>query len=73
MKDNSGQGDSKNNLRDPTLKEHVTEGIPQQRKGDFTSGADADEIVGNARERGEDPSPSSRARGETSTANDPDA
>ncbi len=73
MKDNSGQGDSKNNLRDPTLKDHETETVPQQRKGDFTSGADAAEMVGNAKERGEHPSPSGRVRGETSIADDPDA
>ena len=71
MKDNSGQGDSTNNLVDPTLQEHVIAGIAQQRRGDLAEGADSGEVVGDAKQRGEQPSPSGRARGETSVANDP--
>jgi hypothetical protein len=65
MRDNSGQGDSKNNLRDPTLKEHEAQGGHKPQHG--VPGAEAT-ISGNARERGEDPSPDDRARGETSVA-----
>ncbi|WP_343519993.1 hypothetical protein [Sphingomonas sp.] len=65
MRDNSGQGKSNNNLHDPTLKEHEAEAghrapLPQP-------GEDA-KIAGNASERGEDPSPDDRERGETSDA-----
>lgn len=44
MRDNSGQGKSSNNLKDPTLKEHRP---PQETPGDKA-------VIGrNARERGE--------------------
>lgn len=63
MRDNSGRGKSKNNLRDPTLKEHEAEvGHRAPLPG---PGEDA-EIEGNALERDEDPSPADRERGETS-------
>lgn len=65
MRDNSGSGKSKNNLRDPTLKEHETEGrhrAPQPTPGDEAT------IGANAHQRGEDPSPGDRERGETSVA-----
>jgi hypothetical protein len=65
MRENSGQGDAQNNLRDPTLKEHEAEGghkAPQPQPGD------AAVIGANAHERGEDPSPDNRERGETSVA-----
>ncbi len=65
MRDNSGQGKSKNNLRDPTLKEHEAAGGRQAPRE--ASGEEA--IIGrNARERGENPSPDDRKRGETSVA-----
>jgi len=66
MGDNSGQGKSSNNLHDPTLRDHATEGrhrAPKPLPGEEAT------IGGNARDRGEDPSPSSRKRGETSIAN----
>jgi hypothetical protein len=66
MRDNSGSGKSKNNNHDPTLEEHRGQGGPGARGGDFTEGAPFD-IAGNARVRGEDPSPDDRARGETSS------
>ena len=65
MRDNSGQGKSSNNLRDPTLRDHATEGrhrAPKPVPGDQAT------IGGNAQDRGEDPSPSGRKRGETSVA-----
>jgi hypothetical protein len=65
MRENSGQGDAENNLRDPTLKEHEAEGryrAPRPASGDEAV------IGGNARERGEKPSPSDRERGERSSA-----
>ena len=65
MRDNSGSGKSQNNLRDPTLREHEAEGghrAQQPVPGDKAA------IGGNARQRGEHPSPDDRARGETSVA-----
>ena len=65
MRENSGQGKSENNLRDPTLKEHEAEGghrPPQSAPGDEAV------IGGSAHERGEDLSPDDRQRGETSSA-----
>ena len=65
MRTNSGSGKSKNNLHDPTLKEHEAQGgyrAPHPVPGDEAA------IGGNARRRGEDPSPDDRARGETSVA-----
>jgi hypothetical protein len=65
MRENSGQGEAQNNLRDPTLKEHEAEGgrkAPQPEPGD-------EAVIGaNARRLGEDPSPDDRERGETSVA-----
>jgi len=65
MRDNSGSGKSKNNLRDPTIKEHEAEGghrAPRPVPGNEAA------IGANARQRGEEPSPADRARGETSVA-----
>lgn len=67
MRDNSGQGDAENNLRDPTLKEHEAEAARRQPAPAPAPGEEAD-IGGNARAAGEDPSPDDRARGETSRA-----
>ena len=67
MRENSGQGDAENNLRDPTLRDHEAEGghtAPRPVPGEDAA------IGGNARERGEDPSPDNRERGETSVADD---
>ena len=65
MRDNSGMGKSSNNLRDPTLKEHATEG---RHRAPTPVPGDEAEIGGHARQRGEDPSPGDRKRGETSIA-----
>jgi hypothetical protein len=65
MRDNSGQGDAENNLRDPTMKEHEAEGTHRQP---VPKPGEEAEIGGNARAAGEDPSPDDRARGETSRA-----
>src|SRR3546814_6170794 len=51
MRENSGQGDAENNLRDPTLKEHEAEGAHRQPTRE--PGEEA-EIGGNARAAGED-------------------
>jgi hypothetical protein len=65
MRENSGSGKSTNNLRDPTLKDHEAKG--GHRPAQPVPGEDA--IIGrDARQRGEDPSPDDRARGETSIA-----
>lgn len=64
MRDNSGSGKSKNNNRDPTLKEHVGQGGTGRKGQDFTEGMDFD-VARNATVRGEKPSPSGRRRGET--------
>ena len=63
MRDNSGQVDAENDLRDPTLKEHEAEGA--HRQPTHEPGEEA-EIGSNARAVGEDPSPDDRACGETS-------
>ena len=65
MRENSGQGEAENNLRDPTMKEHAAEGTHRQP---IPKPGDEADIVGNARVAGEDPSPDDRARGETSRA-----
>ena len=62
MRDNSGMGKSSNNLRDPTLKEHADE---ERHRAPTPVPGDEAEIGGNARRRGEDPSPDDRERGET--------
>lgn len=62
MRENSGQGDAENNLRDPTLKEHEEVGgrrVPQPVPGDKARIGDD----GN----GETVSPSDRERGETAS------
>jgi hypothetical protein len=65
MRENSGQSDAENNLRDPTLKEHDAEGgrkVPRPEPGD-------DARVGSdAGAASEDRSPDDRTRGETSRA-----
>lgn len=65
MRTNSGSGKSKNNLHDPTLKELDAQG---GRRPARAVPAEEAAIGGNARRRGEDPSPDNRARGETSVA-----
>jgi len=68
MRDNSGQGKSKNNMRDPTMRDHEGSEGPAQQSAKMQEGGSAFDIAGNARVRGEDPSPNDRARGETSSA-----
>lgn len=63
---NSGSGKGTNNNLDPTLKEHEGKKGPAQRSAQMTEGPPFD-IAGNARLKGEDPSPDDRARGETSS------
>jgi hypothetical protein len=65
MRSNSGKGKSKNNLGDPTLKEHEADGGHRAARA---APGEAAVIGRNARRRGEDPSPDDRARGETSVA-----
>lgn len=62
MRDNSGSGKSNNNNRNPTLDEHQQAG--GHRPAHPPDGGKAT-IGGNARQRGEDPSPDNRLRGET--------
>jgi hypothetical protein len=66
MRDNSGQGESKNNNHDPTLKELEGKDGPAQQSADMP--AESFDIAGNAKQKGEQPSPGNRARGETSLA-----
>lgn len=67
MRENSGQGEATNNMRDPTMRDHEGGKGPAQ---DSARGPDGNrtDIAGNVREHGEDPSPDNRARGETSGA-----
>ncbi len=61
MRDNSGQGESASNTRDPTLDENKRG--TGDRPGDQTEGADFD--LGRSGEAGSKQSPSDRGRGET--------
>lgn len=65
MRDNSGKGKSSNNNRNPTLRELERAG---GHRPPAPASADDVQIVGNAKLRGEDPSPDDRRRGETSIA-----
>jgi len=66
MRDNSGSGKGKNNMRDPTMRDHEGEHRSGQQAGDFTEGS-AFDIGGSARDRDEKRSPSDRRRGETAS------
>lgn len=66
MRSNSGSGKSKNNLHDPTVRDNEGKGGTGREGQDFTEGS-AFDIGGNAKVRGEKPSPSDRGRGETSS------
>lgn len=68
MRDNSGGGKSKNNMRDPTVRDHEGSEGPAQQSAKLQEGGSAFDIAGNAKILGEDPSPDDRARGETSSA-----
>ncbi|MFN3726209.1 MAG: hypothetical protein ACK4SZ_07885 [Allosphingosinicella sp.] len=68
MRDNSGQGESKNNMRDPTMRDHEGGKGPALQSATMQERGSAFDITGNAKERGEDPSPGNRDRGETSSA-----
>jgi hypothetical protein len=66
MRDNSGAGKGKNNMRDPTMRDQERGQRQASREGrDFTEGAAFD--FGKAGERDEKPSPGGRARGETAS------
>ena len=62
MRDNSGSGKSQSNNRNPTLDEHQQAGGHRPARPAVGEKA---AIGGNARQRGEDPSPDNRRRGET--------
>jgi hypothetical protein len=63
MRDNSGSGKGKNNMRDPTMRDHAGEDRPARQEGrDFTEGS---AFGFDERARDEKRSPSDRARGET--------
>lgn len=70
MRDNSGQGESKNNNHDPTLRDHEGKRGPAQQSGRMQEGGDSFDIARNAEVRGEKPSPGDRERGEGGV-NDP--
>jgi len=70
MRDNSGSGKGKNNMRDPTMRDHEGEGRSGQEGRDFTEGP-AFNIGGSARDRDEKRSPGDRARGETASTDRP--
>lgn len=67
MRDNSGGGKAQNNMRDPTVGEHAGGKGPAQRSAQMQEGGAPFDIGGNVKERGEDPSPNDRVRGETSS------
>jgi len=66
MRDNSGSGKGKNNMRDPTMRDHEGEHRSRQQGRDFTERS-AFNIGGSARDRDEKLSPDDRARGETAS------
>ncbi len=66
MRDNSGSGKGKNNMRDPTMRDHEGEDRSAQEGRDFTEGS-AFNIGGITRDRDEKRSPGDRARGETAS------
>jgi hypothetical protein len=66
MRDNSGAGKGKNNMRDPTMRDHEREPRRASREGrDFTEGSAFD--FDGTGERDEKRSPGDRARGETAS------
>jgi len=67
MRDNSGSGKGKNNMRDPTMRGHDGESRDEEQEGrDFTEKS-AFDINGRERARNEKILPSDRARGETAS------
>jgi hypothetical protein len=67
MRDNSGSGKGKNNMRDPTMRDHEGEDREAKQEGrDFTEGA-AFDFGKDRTERDEKRSPSDRTRGETAS------
>jgi hypothetical protein len=67
MRENSGSGKGKNNERDPTLEEHAGTGKGPAQRSAILDQQPPDDIAGNVRLKGEDPSPDDRERGETSS------
>lgn len=66
MRDNSGNGKGKNNMRDPTMRDYENNGSPEQ-KGHGLTEKSAFNIGENARDKDEQLSPDDRARGETAS------
>jgi len=67
MRDNSGSGKGKDNMRDPTMRDHEGDDRKAENEGrDLTQGS-AFDIGDNARDRDEKNSTSDRARGETAS------
>jgi len=66
MRDNSADTKGKNNMRDPTVRDHEGGKGPAQQSPHMQEGGSAFDIAGNVTERGENPSPSDRDRGEAS-------
>ena len=72
MRDNSGSGKGKNNMRDPTMRDHDGQGRAGEIEGrDLTEGSGFN-IGDKAREKNEKNSSSDRTRGETAST-DPKA
>ena len=69
MRDNSGLGKSKSELRDPTMRDHEGSKGPAQQSGGRPEDNRTD-LTGNVRAKGQDPSPDDRARGEVSDKED---
>jgi len=67
MRDNSGSGKGKNNMRDPTMRDHEGERRHEEQEGRDFTGKSALDINGRERARNEKVSPSDRARGETAS------
>ena len=67
MRENSGKGEATHNNLNPTLEEHKQDKAKQPQNLDLDPNPE-ENIVGNAKKRGEDPSPDDRGRGETSVA-----
>jgi len=72
MRDNSGSGKGKNNMRDSTMRDHEGQGRAGEIEGRDLTERSAFDIGDNAREEDEKSSPSDRTRGETAST-DPKA
>lgn len=67
MRDNSGSGKGKNNVRDPTMRDHDAESRREDQESRDFAEKSAFDIGDKKRARDEKSSPSDRPRGETAS------